>query len=210
MNITASKRTSGNVKHLDFHDLTPFSARKVVRGPDGKLHVIESDAHEKSKGQIEDGKFDLHNSDGATSGIQWLEDLDLGLDDEHVVEVDAEATDPDDDEDWHRLWFAGDGSFDSVGDSHDNHDGIYEPGSLPSLPCHLMLGETKPCNLLFIMSDQHRHDYLGAVEVGTATISPVHDVSCLSVELCGDLITRNVFNRCWIILWIWVQLFRRQ
>lgn len=38
-----------------------------------------------------------------------------------------------------------------------------------------MLGETKPCNLLFIMADQHRHDYVGAPFAGSATVTPVLD-----------------------------------
>ena len=38
-----------------------------------------------------------------------------------------------------------------------------------------MLGETKPCNLLFIMADQHRHDYVGAPFSGSATVTPVLD-----------------------------------
>ena len=50
-----------------------------------------------------------------------------------------------------------------------------QSGSLPSLPCHLMLGETKPCNLLFIMADQHRHDYVGAPFAGSSTVTPVLD-----------------------------------
>eukprot|EP00750_Incisomonas_marina_P022329 INCI4963.33.p1 GENE.INCI4963.33~~INCI4963.33.p1 ORF type:complete len:688 (-),score=105.06 INCI4963.33:2650-4713(-) len=194
--------------------IRPKAAKQVVRGQDGKLHVIDRPSDNDNRvasqasGQSNVVSFHGHlrhagtapgaasardgSHDGAVNSNEamdtfysaqfpWLQDLGLQDGQSGGGEQDPQggvyATDPDDEEGWNRLWLSTPTSDheNRMPSSSNNYDGIYKSGSLPSLPCHLMLGETKPCNLLFIMADQHRHDYVGAPFAGSSTVTPVLD-----------------------------------
>lgn len=193
--ILSKDNSSSIVEKLIDDNLKP-SKRKVIRGQDGKLHFIESQVQntavddieqplvkrKKRSGTVLKGGVIVaggtnearNNQDGYYAMFPWLRDV---YPDDSLEDLNSynEFDDPDDNDKWTQLWLEGGGESDIPPSSQHNIDGIYKEGLLPSLPCHLMIGEKKGCNLLLIIADQHRHDYIGSVDEKTASITPILD-----------------------------------